>query len=123
MSYPRTLSEGIEEGDYNFTVFLFEVENAAIVLFNENGYMRLGTLAVAMPHFKGGPSISSAILGERNVVITKILAERLSVHFNKIVLVSTHLKEIRENMARSALMRLTKRLLDKIKKIDEESNL
>ena len=116
MPYPRTFSEEIKEGDYSFTVTLFEVENAAIVLFNEKGRMRLGTLAVAMPHFKGGPCISSVLLGERNMIITKVLAERLSAHFNRIVLVSTHLKEVKEDVMGSVLMRLTQRLLDKIKK-------
>jgi len=115
MPYPRTLSEEIKEGDYNFTITLFEVENAAVVLFNEKGHMRLGTLAVAMPHFKEGPCISSVLLGERNMIITKVLAERLSAHFNRIVLVSTHLKEIKGDAMGSVLMRLTQRLLDKIK--------
>ena len=116
MPYLRTFSEEIKEGDYSFTVTLFEVENAAIVLFNEKGRMRLGTLAVAMPRFEGGPCISSVLLGERNMIITKVLAERLSAHFNRIVLVSTHLKEVKEDVMGSVLMRLTQRLLDNIKK-------
>jgi len=115
MSYPRTFSEEVKEGDYNFTVTLFEVENAAIALFNEKGHMRLGTLAVAMPHFKEGPCVSSVLLGERNMIITKVLAERLSAHFNRIVLVSTHLREIKEAAMGSVLVRLTQKLLNKIK--------
>lgn len=115
MPYPRTFSEEIKEGEYNFTVTLFEVENAAIVIFNEKGRMRLGTLAVAMPHFEGGPCISSALLGERNMIITKVLAEQLSTHFNRIVLVSTHLKEIKGDLVGSVLMRLAQKLLNKVK--------
>ncbi len=66
-----------------------------------------------MPQFEGKTCISSILLGERNMDITKILAERTSNVSRGIALVSTHLAEIRETEQSTTLFKLAKKLLNK----------
>ena len=114
MSTPYvSFCEEIVERDHRFVAVLFKLNNALIVFFYEGESIKLGTLAVAMPQFEGRTCISSILLGERNVVLTKILAERLSNASNGIALVSTHLPEIQETGTSAALFKLTQKLLDK----------
>lgn len=111
MPYPRIVSEEIEEGGERFKATLMELENAVIVLFNEGERMRLGTLAAAMPSPRGGwPGASSVLLGERNMVVTRVLAQRLAEHHNRISLVSTHVREAAE--VEPILVRLAQRLIE-----------
>ena len=111
----ESFSEEIEENDYKFTATLIKVENATITLFDEKGSARLGTLAVAMPQFGGKTCLSSILLGERNEVITKILAEYLARAFNGIALVSTHLTGIKESEFSPILLKLAQKLIEKAK--------
>ncbi|MFQ6075043.1 MAG: proteasome assembly chaperone 4 family protein [Candidatus Bathyarchaeia archaeon] len=112
MSYPKIVNEEIEEDGQRFTATLMEVENAIIVLFNEKERMRLGTLAVATPSPRGGlPSASSVLLGERNMVVTQVLAQRFAAHYRRISLVSTHVREAVE--VGPILMRLAQRLIER----------
>ncbi len=112
MSY-KIFSEDAEEKGCNVTVTLLMLENSVMVFFDEQGSMKLGTLAVAMPKLDGQTCISSILMGDRNIVITKILAERFSNAFNCISLISTHLANIRGGKAGSILLKLTQRLIDK----------
>jgi hypothetical protein len=85
-----------------------------VVFFYEGRSLKLGTLAVAMPQFGVGTCISSILLGERNMDITKILAERFSNASKEIALVSTYLPELRETEASAnSLFKLAQKLLDK----------
>lgn len=84
-----------------------------LVFFYEGKELKLGTLAVAMPQFGGRTFISSILLGERNMDITKILAERFSDASGRIAIVSTHLAEIRETEHSATLFKLAQKLLDK----------
>ena len=115
MSTPyKSFSEEIDESGLQYSSILFKLSNAVLVFFYEKGEnVRLGTLAVAMPQFEGKTCISSILLGERNMVITKILAERVSNLYNGIALVSTHLPQIQETESSSVLMKLTQKILDK----------
>ena len=105
--------EEIENKGRRFTALMFKLGNAVLAFFYEGEDVKLGTLAVAMPQFEGKTCISSILLGERNMDITKILAERVSDATKGIVLVSTHLAEVREIEASSALFMLTQKLLNK----------
>ncbi|MCK4243568.1 hypothetical protein KAX03_01720 [Candidatus Bathyarchaeota archaeon] len=113
MSYPKIFQEEIEEDHNRFIVNIFVVENAAIVFFNEKNQILLGTLAVAMPQLDRR-SVSSILLGERNAIITKVLAERLAVLFDKMVLVSTHLRGDLEKEGGQVLMKLLQKIVKKI---------
>lgn len=113
MSEIRVVREGVEDGEIKFAASLFEVENAAIAFFDEVGSMKLGTLAIGIPQFNRQSCISSVLLGDRNALITKVLAEQLVRAFNKIALVSSHLAVIQENRTHTLLIRLAKKLCDK----------
>ena len=115
MSAPyESFIEEIDEHGYQYSSVLFKLSNAVLVFFYEKGRSaRLGTLAVAMPQFGGKTCVSSILLGERNMVITKILAERISNAYHGIALVSTHLPEIQGTEASSMLLKLTQKILDK----------
>jgi hypothetical protein len=115
MSEIKVVSEVIEDGETKFTANLFEVENAVIAFFDEEGSMKLGTLTIAIPQFSGESCISSVLLGDRNALITKVLAEILVRAFNKIALVSSHLAVIQVNRTNSLLIHLAKKLCDKAK--------
>ena len=115
MSEIRVVREGVEDGEIKFTASLFEVENAVIAFFDEEGSMKLGTLAIGIPQFSRQSCISSVLLGDRNALITKVLAEQLVRAFNKIALVSSHLAVIQENRTNTLLIRLAKKLCDKAK--------
>jgi len=112
LSY-EIFSEEIEERGYKLTATLLRLENSVMAFFDEKGSMKLGTLAVAMPNLGGKTHISSVLLGDRNIVITKILAARFSKAFNCIALVSTHLADLREREVASLLLKFAQRLIDK----------
>jgi hypothetical protein len=98
------------DGDLKFSVTLIEIENAVLAFYTTTDSPKLGTIAIAIPQPKGQPSVSSVLLGARNSIITKILAERLSQYFNKITLASTHLEEITDNQSGRILLQLTQQI-------------
>jgi hypothetical protein len=112
LSY-KIFSEEMEEEGYKLTATLLRLENSVVAFFDEKGSMKLGTLAAAMPGLSGQTSISSVLLGDRNMAVTKILAGHFSKTFNSIALVSTHLSEFSERKLGSSLLKLAKRLIDK----------
>ena len=114
MSY-KVFNEEISENELKISATIMKIENATITIFDEKESLKLGTLAVAMPQFEGKTCISSILLGERNQMITKILAEYMSRTFNGIALVSTHLVENSEMSTSSTLMKLAQKLVEKTK--------
>ena len=111
----KVLSDEIKEGRVHVQSTLLEIENAIIAFFDEKGSTKLGTLSIAVPQHNGKTRISSILLGDRNVLITKILAEQLAKHFTKIALVSTPFAEITENHKRAVLINLAQRISEKTK--------
>lgn len=111
MVYPKTYREEIKDANRRFSTTVFEIENAVLAFFIEGVEPRLGTLAVALPRKeKGGePALSSTLLGERNQTVTRILAERLAIIFNKIALVSTFTETIDETKGGRIFMKLIER--------------
>ncbi|MDQ1279806.1 MAG: hypothetical protein QG670_1068 [Thermoproteota archaeon] len=105
----------IEEREFKFTASLIKLENAVFIFFDNKGNSKLGTLSIAMPQFDGKTCISSIILGTRNEVLTKILAEYFAKTFNSIALVSTHFTEISESKVSSILLKLAEKLSEKAK--------
>ncbi|MBS7644092.1 hypothetical protein KEJ26_05930 [Candidatus Bathyarchaeota archaeon] len=109
--YPKFTAEQIKENGHAFHVFFLEVENAVFVFFGEEP--KLGTFSVALPPRGEGPTTSSVLLGDRNTIVTRILAERLATAFGKMVLVSTYLKKISEGEGGPVLLKLAQKLLEK----------
>ena len=105
--------EVMADGDARFTGSLFEVENAVIAFFDEESSLKLGTLTVAIPQLAGDTCVSSVLLGDRNALITKVLAEQLVRAFKKIAVVSSHLPVIHDHRTSTLLIQLAKKLCDK----------
>lgn len=91
------------------------MDNASIILLDEREGIRLGTLAVGMPEFGGKHHISSVLLGDRNAMEAKLLAERISAVTGGIALVSIHTEPIAGLGSLAPLMKLALKLLEKTK--------
>ncbi len=95
------------ERNIPFSALHVEMRNADLILLSE-GEDQLGTLAVAVPQERGrlGPPLSSVLLGERNMLLARLLAERLAEKSRKITLVSVFVKAIGETEAGPILLKL-----------------
>jgi hypothetical protein len=107
MSRSAVFKDEIQEGNVHLVAIYLEIKNGCIVLLSE-GEDQLGTLAVAIPPSSQmtTPSLSSVLMGDRNVTIARALAERLAAKVDKIGLVSIYLKTISETEAAPILLRL-----------------
>jgi len=112
MSRARIAQEKIIERDTPFLAIYLETKNASLVLLSE-GEDHLGTLAVAIPQARKmvGPPLSSVLLGDRNVTIARILAERLAERMKKIALVSVFSKTVSEMEGGSIFLRLIEKTI------------
>ena len=119
MARAKVVKEKIVEGDRPFLALFVETRNANLLLLSE-GEDQLGTLAVALPQARKmvGPPLSSILLGDRNTMIARILAERLSQRTKKIALVSVFTKTVDEREAGSIFLKL----VAKTASIEREEN-
>jgi len=114
MTRAKVVQEEMRERDRLFLSTYLETENAGLILLSE-GEDRLGTLAVSVPQ-RGellGPPLSSVLLGDRNTMIARILAERLAKRMTKIALVSVFTKTVAENEAGPILLKLVEKTVGK----------
>lgn len=112
----KIYEENIEEEGKKIFGCLIKLENANIGLFDEKEDMRLGTLAAGIPEFEGKHRISSVLLGERNEMEARLLAERVSAAIGGIALISIHLEPLARIGSISSLMKLTSKLIEKLQK-------
>ena len=63
-----------------------ELENSVLILFWVGDKPKLGSLSVTLPD-----NTSSQLLGDRDMILSKIIGDRIASLFGKIVLVSTNL--------------------------------
>ena len=114
MSRAKIVKEEMVERDLSFFAVFIETENAS-QLFLSEGKDRLGTLAVAIPQQQKlvGPPISSILLGDRNIMIARILAELLAQTTKKMALVSVFTKTVSEQEAAPILRKLMEKTLRK----------
>ena len=112
MSRAKIVQEKIIERDTPFLAIYLETKNASLVLLSE-GEDQLGTLAVAIPQAQKmvGPPLSSILLGHRNMMIARILAERLAEKMKKIALVSVFSKTVSEREAGSIFLKLVEKTI------------
>ena len=98
--------------DTRFLAVLVETENAN-QLFLSEGEDKLGTLAVAIPQPQKLVSIplSSILLGAKNIMISRVLAELVAQETNKISLVSVYIKSVSEQEAAPILRKLVEKIL------------
>jgi len=107
----------LEETKENQTVFLalrLETKNANLLLMSE-AEDQLGTLALAIPQPQKmlGPPMSSILLGDRNIMISRLLAERLAEKTGKMALTSIFAKTISEKDAGPIFFRLFEKTVGK----------
>ena len=115
----KIIREELIEEDTSFFSVYIETKNAS-QLFLSEGEDMLGTLAIAMPQQKNliGSPVSSILLGDRNLITSRLLAELLAEKKKKISLVSIFSKSVNEKKA----VRIFRKLLDKtLKKVNNEN--
>lgn len=112
MSRAKIVQEKIIERDTPFLAIYLETKNASLILLSE-GEDQLGTLAVAIPQTRKmvGPPLSSILLGDRNVMIARILAEHLAEKMKKIALVSVFAKTFGEREVGPIFLRLVEKTI------------
>ena len=112
MSRATIIKEEMLERNRRFLAIYLETKNAVLVLLSE-GDDQLGTLAASVPptaQVLTQPSLSSVLLGDRNSITARMLAERLAASTGKISLVSIYLKTINEAEASPILIKLFNKL-------------
>ena len=114
MQRAKIVKEEMKENGKLFLALHLETRNANFILLSE-GEDRLGTLAVALPKAQRmlGPPLSSILLGERNTIIARLLAEHLAKRTERIALVSVFAKTLTEKEASSVFLKLFEKTLEK----------
>ncbi len=112
----KVYEESLEEEGKKLSGCLIKMENASILLLDETDNIRLGTLAVGMPEFGGKYHMSSVLLGDRNVMDAKLLAERVSSAMGGIALVSIHMEPLAGLASLTPLMKLAMKLVERSKR-------
>jgi hypothetical protein len=117
LSRADVVKEEIVEGETVFVALYLETKNSSFLLMSE-GEDRLGTLAVALPQAQKlvGPPLSSILLGDRNIIVARLLAELLAKNTKKIALVSVFTKTIDEK----AVAPIFKKLMEKTLRKEED---
>jgi hypothetical protein len=117
LSRAKITKHELDGKDTTFYSVLLETSNANQLFLSETED-KLGTLAVAMPQPKKlvGSPVSSVLLGDRNMMITRLLAEILAEKTDKMSLVSVFVKSLNEQEAAPILKKL---LDDTLKKVAE----
>jgi len=114
MTRAKLVQEEMREKDRLFLSTYLETRNAGLILLSE-GEDQLGTLAIGVPQ-RGellGPPLSSILLGDCNIMLARILAERLAKKMTKIALVSVFTKTITEKEAGPILLKLVEKTIGK----------
>ena len=114
----KIVKEEISHSNTTFSALRIETGNAN-VLFLSEAEDQLGTLAVAMPPTEKmiGPPVSSILLGDRNAMIARMIAERLAHKTGKIALASVFTRLGDQDVATSLL-----KLFDKTFEQKEEAD-
>jgi hypothetical protein len=112
LSRAKIIREEIVERETTFFAVCIETKNAN-QLFLSEGEDKLGTLAVAIPQPEKlvGSPLSSILLGDRNMMIARVLAELLAQKTKKIGLVSVFTKSVSEQEAAPILRKLMEKIL------------
>ena len=107
MPRAKVTQEELKENDFLFVALRVETQNANLLLLSE-GEDQLGTLAVALPQSQKmlGPPLSSVLLGDKNVILARAMAERLAAKTGKIALASVFIKTLVEREAGPVLLKL-----------------
>jgi hypothetical protein len=110
----KIVKEELVENDKSFLAIYLETNNSHLLLMSESED-HLGTLAVAIPQPSKlvGQPLSSVLLGDRNVMVARVLAELLARNTKKIALVSVFTKTLDEKEAAPIFRKLMEKTLRK----------
>jgi hypothetical protein len=119
LSRANIIKEELCIQDKSFFSVYIETKNSTQMFLSE-GEDKLGTLAVAMPQPKNlvGSIPSSVLLGDRNMMIARLLAELLADKTKKISMVSVFTNSVNEQEAAPILRELLEKTLENV---EEES--
>jgi hypothetical protein len=106
--YPKTFRKSIEAEGKKFSVIIFELENAVFSFFFEDDLERVGTIALAIPQTASTLNVSSILLGDRNIIPARILAEFFASKFKKMSFSSVFSKQINDTQISKILLSLAK---------------
>lgn len=114
----KLVREEIKQDETTFCALRLETKNADLLMLSE-GEDQLGTLAVALPPNEKmlGPPVSSILLGDRNTITARLVAERLAKKTGKIGLASVFSKGMDERKAGAIFLKL----FDKTFTVKEET--
>ena len=120
MDRAKVIKEDIVEQDTHFLAVYIEARNSCWVMLSEKED-KMGTLALAVPNPKGlvGPVTSQTLLGERNAISARMLAEYIASKKGKITMVSVYLEKLNEIQAQKIFMNLIEKVF--IKENQKES--
>lgn len=93
-----------------------KAKNSCLVMLSERED-RLGTLALAVPNPEGllGPVTSQTLVGDRNSISARVLAEYIASKKGKITMVSVYLDRLNELQAQKIFMNLIEKVFLKEK--------
>jgi len=107
MQRAKIVQEEMKQNETLFVALRLETKNASIILLSE-GEDQLGTLAVAFPQAQKmlGPPLSSALLGDRNIILARLFAEQLAEKTGKMALASVFTRTLAEREAGPIFVKL-----------------
>lgn len=104
---------GVVQGR-EISVSVIKTENASIVLCYDGEKPHLGTLAAALPFGKEGKPISSILLGEKDALLCRVIAERVTSITGKISLLSVSLRRVPPTDAGKVIFSLLSEIYTKV---------
>ncbi len=108
----NVLKEEINEQDHRFLAVYVESKNSIMLMLSEKED-KLGTMAIAVPKPKDlmGTVTSSVLMGDRNVISSRMFAEYVAAKKGKIAVVSVYVETVTELQAQSFFQHLIDRLM------------
>ena len=112
MERAKVIKEEVQQQGINFLAVYVEAKNSIMIMLSEKED-KLGTLAIAVPKPKDllGSVTSSVLLGDKNVISSRMFAEYVASKKGKIAMVSVYLETVTEVQAQSFFMHLVEKLL------------
>jgi hypothetical protein len=108
----KVIKEELQQQDTRFLAVYVEAKNSCMIMLSENED-KLGTLAIAVPKPKDllGSVTSSVLLGDKNMISSRMFAEYVASKKGKIAMVSVYLEKVTEMQAQSFFMHMIDKLI------------
>lgn len=115
----NVVKEELFEKDTRFLAVYVEAKNSVMIMLSEKED-KLGTLAIAVPKPREtlGSVTSQVMLGDKNVITSRMFAEYVAAKKGKIAMVSVYLEKVGEMQAQAFFMHL----IDKLMKTDRKES-